>query len=71
MLQLCKIGANIDWNYKYHSKLTQKLSTVRLFVDSDNNIYLSELYPYHDNNANVNLVGNSFMKLIANVRHCG
>ena len=45
----------------YRKNKTQSQHYILLFVDKNNNIYLPELYPYHDNNSNVNIVGNKFM----------
>ncbi|MGE4274329.1 MAG: hypothetical protein AB7E31_15945 [Desulfitobacterium sp.] len=59
------IGANIDWDEKRLIGVNQHCSYIRLFVDKNYNIYLPEIYPYHDNNA-TEIVGNKFMALKAN-----
>jgi len=61
-IDYCIIGANI----LYRKNKTQSQHYILLFVDKNNNIYLPELYPYHDNNSNVNNVGNKFMVFRAN-----
>ena len=52
-------GANVTWENK-----TQRKHYIRLFVDKNNNIYLPELYPYHDSNSSIE--ENKFMVFKAN-----
>ncbi|WP_425800888.1 hypothetical protein ACHOLT_11910 [Desulfitobacterium sp. Sab5] len=61
-----ELGANIEWENKNNSKSIQKYYSVRVFVDRNNNIYLPEIYPYHDNNTNYRIEGNRFLMFLAN-----
>ncbi|WP_434512146.1 hypothetical protein [Desulfitobacterium sp. AusDCA] len=59
------LGANLTWEVKRNFMVYQRAFYVRLFVDKNNNIYLPEIYPYHDNNAK-SIVGNRFIVFKAN-----
>lgn len=59
------VGANLTWEIKRNLTVYQRAFYVRLFIDKNNNIYLPEIYPYHDNNAR-SIVGNKFMVFKAN-----